>query len=283
VSRFAGDAGSGRNAALGPMSTSDDSKLTVKSKPLFSWRTRRTLQYYTTSTIITGTATNNAYVFAANGLYDPDVSGTGGQPMGFDQMMAFYNHYTVLRSRIKVLASNTSSSLTPMFGVSVSGSSTVTSSYQQLVEAGDISAHWLGYAGAKGSQARFVRSVNCGAFQGVDDVMDDPNMRGDVASNPAELVYFHLNTWNPQSASQITTAFQVVIEFDVMFHEPRVPTLSLRAPPVLAESKEEKTLPPILLRIREERDAKIAQIVAEYERFSISRPSLSDFESFSMS
>lgn len=239
VNRFNRSNGSGRNASQGQMSTNDDPRMIVRSKPLFSWRTRRTLQYYTTSSIITGTTTNNAYVFAANGLYDPDVTGTGGQPMGFDQMNLFYNHYTVLRCRITVLASNTSATLTPMFAVTVSGSSSVITSPEQLVEAGDVATNWLGFAGAKGSRATFKRSVNMAAFQGVDDIMDDPNMRGDAASNPTEMVYFHLNTWNPSSATQITTNFQVLMEFDTMFHEPRIPSLSL-ASLRLADSREVK-------------------------------------------
>lgn len=38
---------------------------------------------------------------SCNGLYDPNVTGTGSQPAYFDQMKAIYNHYTVLRSKAK--------------------------------------------------------------------------------------------------------------------------------------------------------------------------------------
>lgn len=41
-------------------------------------------------------------LFSGNGLYDPDVSGTGSQPEGFDQMMALYGRYRVYSSKIKV-------------------------------------------------------------------------------------------------------------------------------------------------------------------------------------
>jgi len=226
LTQFSQVAGTGKNASKGVLSTLDDARLVARSKPLFPWRTRRTLTYYDSSSIITGTSTNNAYVFAANGLYDPDITSTGHQPMGFDQMMAFYNHYTVLSTKIRVIASNSSNALITMFGVSLSGTSTVTSSVQQLVEAGGLVSRLLGYVGQEGSKSTFVASVNIAAFQGVDDPLDDPNLRGDVASNPAELVYFHLNTWNPTSATQVTSTFQVYLDFDVVFQEPRIPTLS---------------------------------------------------------
>ena len=43
------------------------------------------------------------YTMCANSVYDPDVSGTGHQPMFHDEMIAQYNNYTVLSSKIKVL------------------------------------------------------------------------------------------------------------------------------------------------------------------------------------
>lgn len=41
-----------------------------------------------------------SYVFAANGMYDPNITSTGHQPSGFDQNMAFFDHYSVLESTI---------------------------------------------------------------------------------------------------------------------------------------------------------------------------------------
>ncbi len=146
--------------------------------------------------------------------------------MGFDQMMSFYNHYTVLRSRIRVIIQNTSNTLTPSVGIYLSGTSTVTSSIEQMAENGDVVIASLGYVGYQGSMSKLTRSCNCAAFQGIDDIMDDPNMRGDSASNPTEQMYFHLATWNPYSATQITSGFQAIIEYETIFHEPKKGPLS---------------------------------------------------------
>lgn len=43
-----------------------------------------------------------SFNWAANNMYDPNVSGTGHQPMYFDQMCALYNHWTVIGAKIVV-------------------------------------------------------------------------------------------------------------------------------------------------------------------------------------
>lgn len=53
------------------------------------------------------------YVMNSNSLYDPNNTGFGHQPFGYDQLMAIYNHYTVTRCSIAIhpvtptLSSNT--------------------------------------------------------------------------------------------------------------------------------------------------------------------------------
>lgn len=46
-------------------------------------------------------------IMSGNGLYDPDVSGSGHQPLGFDEWMAFYDRYRVLASTCTVNTINT--------------------------------------------------------------------------------------------------------------------------------------------------------------------------------
>lgn len=47
------------------------------------------------------------YTYGANCLYDPNISGTGHQPLGFDQMMAFYSRYRVLSSKFSAWGQGT--------------------------------------------------------------------------------------------------------------------------------------------------------------------------------
>jgi hypothetical protein len=202
----------------------------ARSMPLFGYRKRVTIPYYSNISLATGAGVAGAYVFSANGCFDPDITSTGGQPMGFDQMMVFFNHYTVLRSRITVTVSSAAAANNVVAGLAVSGSSTVTTSVQQLLENGDCEFVTLGYAGQMGSTAKLTRQVVSAKFQGIEDVMDDPNMRGDAASNPAEQFYYHIFAYAQATGSALQTYGQVRIEYDVMFHEPRKGSISAQKP-----------------------------------------------------
>lgn len=50
----------------------------------------------------TTTISMSAWQYAANGMYDPDLTGTGHQPLGYDQMATLYNDYRVHGVTVKV-------------------------------------------------------------------------------------------------------------------------------------------------------------------------------------
>lgn len=68
----------------------------------FPKQLKNTLRYAATFNLPCTLGAYAQHFFCANGLYDPDISGTGHQPRGFDNLMAIYNHYTVTSSRITV-------------------------------------------------------------------------------------------------------------------------------------------------------------------------------------
>jgi len=221
-----GGRGTGANAFPGLSFNVQQPGMAIKAMPLFGQSTRRTLSYVTNFVNITsGAGLAGAYVFSANGCFDPDITGTGGQPMGFDQMMIFYNHYTVLRSRITVVFKATSA-VGPVVSVAVSGSSTPLTSIEQIEENGRCVLAWLNPIGVADSHARLNAAVNMARFQGLVFAKDDPDMRGDSASNPAEQVYYLLYVWNPIDSTVVTAGVSVRIEYDVWFHEPRSASLS---------------------------------------------------------
>lgn len=203
-----------------------DAGMVCSTMPVFGMTHRTTITYVANFISITsGAGTLGGYVFSANGCFDPDITGTGGQPMGFDQMMIYYNHYAVLNSRCRVCYKATTAA-NPAVGLAVSGSSTPLTSVEQLLEAGKVSWKWLMGTGVNGNSTCLSARVSTALFQGVKNVQDDPDLRGDSASNPAEQSYYLLYVWNPIDSTVASASVSVRIEYDVLFTEARTPSLS---------------------------------------------------------
>lgn len=62
-----------------------------------------TLKYCEMINLDVGIATTAvSYVYRANSLFDPNYTGTGHQPMGFDDLSRIYNKYSVIKAHMKV-------------------------------------------------------------------------------------------------------------------------------------------------------------------------------------
>jgi hypothetical protein len=66
--------------------------------------------------------------FRANSIYDPNLTGAGHQPLGHDQWQTFYDRYTVIGSKINIMAmSKTENNTVPnVFGVYTSDTQAIT-------------------------------------------------------------------------------------------------------------------------------------------------------------
>lgn len=237
--------------------------LIVRHAPLFGLRTKKRLQYFQRVSLTGSVSAVYSYVLSANGPYDPDITGTGLQPVGFDQIMQFYNHYTVIRSRLRVVFQNTGT-VDAHVAISISGSSTPTTDEAVLIANGEMVYTVITPSGIAGSVATLRTSTNAAAFQGIDNVMDDPNMRGDIASNPTEQLYYHCSIWNPASATVPTVILDAYLEYETIFHEPRKSALSLqrRTPGKLSDPSPNESKDDIVRQERElEEDARLASSI----------------------
>lgn len=198
-----------------------------KQMAVFPDRAHVILVYSESVTITSGTVgVAGVYVFAANGLYDPNITGTGHQPVGFDQMMLFYNHYVVVRSRFKGFYRSATANYGGYASVAVKGTSTTVTDATRLVEDGYVKYHPLGIPSSSTAFKSLEMPHNTAAFQGVVDPTDNPDLAGDSAANPAEITYFHLSYWNDLDNTAISCQVNVLIEYEVVFREPRPLTQS---------------------------------------------------------
>lgn len=62
------------------------------------------MRYSDQATLDANSISASTYTYTLNGLYDPDISGSGHQPMGFDQFSGLYQQYKVLGAKVTIEA-----------------------------------------------------------------------------------------------------------------------------------------------------------------------------------
>jgi hypothetical protein len=87
----------------------------------------KTLRYVDNFTLNPGIDIPTTYTVSCNNLYDPNVTGTGHQPMGFDQLMPLYDHYVGIATKLTVTYTSIDATYigNAIVGVSIKDSPTV--------------------------------------------------------------------------------------------------------------------------------------------------------------
>jgi hypothetical protein len=162
----------------------------------------------------------NAYFFRANGLYDPNQTGVGHQPMGFDDLMTKYKHYCVKYSRITVNARNADTDGVYRWGIAILPTTTPPSDASVATELGN---------GVQGLITQNVYSVgmtgqlsidcDVGRYFGVKDVTGEADLAGNASNNPADEVYFCIWIECDTGYQGSGVIFNVVIDYTAKFQE----------------------------------------------------------------
>lgn len=160
--------------------------------------------------------------FSANGLYDPDISGVGHQPMGFDQMIALFNHYTVTMSKIRVTFVNEDANYPQIVGVRIAASTSTPSDANQFIEL--TSGKWavVGDFGSAQEQKTLTLECPVGSWLGRPNVLNEDDLRGDDSANPTEDVIFQIIAQPIQGVDSGRVDCVVQIEYTAIWTEPRL-------------------------------------------------------------
>jgi hypothetical protein len=143
--------------------------------------------------------------------------------MGFDQMMAFYNHFVVLKARIictfRALFTGTQ---TATGCIRIDADSTPLTVIDRIVEFGGLVQTDLTRIDTPTCVKTLELSLDVAKLQGVSPsaITADPSLQGNVAASPLELSYFHVAVWDSQGTS-FTASVDVILEQLVTFIEPR--------------------------------------------------------------
>lgn len=129
-----------------------------------------------------------SYIFSCNGMYDPNITGTGHQPMYFDQFSALYDHYTVLKSKMKcTVVGHPNAAL--LFGLGQDDDTTIAApnSYTMWERPG-FQVKSVN-AAVEPSDTFLWSSWDAKKVYG-GDPQSDPELQGTATSNPTEQTYY---------------------------------------------------------------------------------------------
>lgn len=159
-----------------------------------------------------------SYVFSANGLFDPNITGIGHQPLGFDQMMVFYDHYTVLRAKISVWYTNTDA-VAQYVGVYANDINTgLPADVNRIIENGKGAYSVLGGLGSSAATKCLTYTCDIANYLGKPNGLDSEN-KGSAAANPSEGVFFVVWCGPMTADDRALCRIGVRIEYEAILHE----------------------------------------------------------------
>lgn len=162
-----------------------------------------------------------SHVFRANSIYDPDYSGAGRAPMGFDQWAALYNHYIVLGSKMTCQIVVPQSE-TELYWAGVYLSDTITVPYTTGTAFREARKGTSKLCNPSYGKPQFITSkLSTKKFFNLTDVNDNRDTIGaPVTSNPSEVASYIL--WvQALNAGTVAATIAVTIEYIVAFSEPK--------------------------------------------------------------
>lgn len=137
------------------------------------------------------------HVYSANGMFDPNISGAGHQPLGYDQMATLFQDYTVIGVKFTAKFTN--------YGGASNGTlhTYVVGIYPSIDNGGSTNPHvclesrgavWTTIRDTSPS-ATLVKKLSPATYLGFkkSDAMAEVDLKGGTGNNPLKEVYF--NVW----------------------------------------------------------------------------------------
>lgn len=158
------------------------------------------------------TAVTNTHRYALNGLFDPDLTGGGHHPLGFDQWMNFYEAYEIHASKISVRILNQGLVMANA-AVYPANNATVLTNYSTASEQPYSVRRSIGSSDGGHNIVTLNNYMNMEKFEGRNT--DSVNYVGNVTSNPGITREWHLMISSSDVASNLNVAFNTKIVYYV--------------------------------------------------------------------
>lgn len=154
------------------------------------------------------------HYFRANDMYDPNGTGVGHQPMGFDEIGALFNHFTVIGSKIVITCSGATTDT--KIGCYLSGANLLGSGIERAIEAGSKTITM----NTNSTPKKLVHKCSPKKFFRQTSIIDNYSLRGSTSASPAEIAYYLI--WvapADRSADLASITLEVQIYFTAVWTE----------------------------------------------------------------
>jgi hypothetical protein len=167
------------------------------------------------------TVTGTNQIMRLNSIFDPDLTGTGHQPYGYDQLSALYNRYRVLSSSWKITFHAESQGFYAVVVPSNGNLGTAITNLASFTLAGETQRSEIKSQGTGANAIVFSGSINLNDLNGVTltEYLADDRFEAQIGANPVELIVLNIGTYNP-SGSTVAVDFSVEMLYHVDLHDP---------------------------------------------------------------
>jgi len=176
------------------------------------------LKYADLFALTTTTLNFQQQSFNMNSLFDPDLTGVGHQPYGFDQMASLFAHYRVYKFKwhIEFAGANDRLHVTV---IPVNGTTIGTGTQSAMAEQPLAVTKAISFNG--GIPVKFTGSQRLPRFTGASSVQyrTDDRYSAAVTASPVELMQLLVSIYNP-TAGSVTTSFNVTLTYYTEFYDP---------------------------------------------------------------
>jgi hypothetical protein len=176
-------------------------------------------QTYETSLLTTAGAQQ---IMNLNSIFDPDRTGSGHQPYGYDTLATLYNRYRPLQTRWKVTFGTSTGNyhfvVLPLNGLLVAAIADG-ATFNTAVE---HPRSRNGIQGGGGAPSTVIMGeIDLAALNGVirTEYLADDRFEAQIGANPAELMVLYTGVYNP-TVSTLTAFFNIEVWYTVDLHDP---------------------------------------------------------------
>jgi len=190
-----------------------------KSKTGFPKELKCRHRYVSYVTITSSAGALGSYSYRCNGMFDPDATSTGHQPLYFDQLAAIYNHFVVTNSKIdvKIVAGSANSAIPLQVNMFVNDDTTVTAT--PLYAQSEQNSAKFGFVPILGNGVLHLRDKWSAAQAFGPNPVSNNDLEGTGAADPTEQQVWSIQYQTADLAATSVAYMQVVIEYDAVWKE----------------------------------------------------------------